>query len=115
MNKFNSLHGDELTEPSREWNRQPLLYHFKYRTSPSKNNPVASAITGRLNHHSINNGNVKVSISEFPVESNSESVPYPNTTPIKSIDNDEMDKLLGFFHSKHDEYLMDVDLQILQA
>ena len=49
---------------------------------------------GRLNHHSIDNGDVEVHPSEFPVEFNSESVPDPDTTPIKSIDDDEMDHLL---------------------
>ena len=49
---------------------------------------------GRLNHNGIDNGDVKVHPSEFPFESNSESVPYPDTTLIKSIDGDEMDHLL---------------------
>ena len=49
---------------------------------------------GRLNHHAIDNSDVKVFTSDFPVESNSESVPYPENTFIKSIDNDEMDNLL---------------------
>ena len=35
--------------------------------------------------------------------------------PIKSIDDDEMDHLLEFFHSEHDDDLLDVDLQMLQA
>ena len=70
---------------------------------------------GRLNHHSIVNGNVKIPTSDFPIESNSESVPDPDTTPIKSIDDDEMDNLLEFFHSEHDDNLLDVDLQMLQA
>ena len=54
---------------------------------------------GRLNHHTIDNGDVKVPTSEFPVESHSESVPYTDTTLIKSIDDDEMDHLLELFHS----------------
>ena len=49
---------------------------------------------GKLNHRAINNGDVNIPTSEFPVESNSESVPDPDTTPIKSIDDDEMDYLL---------------------
>ena len=51
---------------------------------------------GRLNNHSIDNGDIT---SDVPVESNYESVPDPDTTPIKSIDDDEMDHILEFFHS----------------
>ena len=49
---------------------------------------------GKLNHHAIDNGDIKTHTSEFTVESNYESVPDPDTTPIKSIDDDEMDHLL---------------------
>ena len=47
-----------------------------------------------LNHNSIDNDDVKVHTSDFPVEFKSESVPDPDTTPIKPIDDDEMDHLL---------------------
>ena len=50
---------------------------------------------GKLNHHAIDNGDIT---SDVPVESNYEYVSYPDTTPIKSIDDDEMDHLLEFFH-----------------
>ena len=70
---------------------------------------------GELNNHDIDNGYVKIPTSEFPVESKSESVPDPYTTPIKSIDDDEMDHRLEFFHSEHDEDLLDVDLQMIQS
>ena len=84
INKFNNaLHGDEPNKPPRECNSQPPAAHFKSRTSPSKTNPMISYIMGRLNQHTIYNGYVKVPTSYFPVESNSESVPYPDTTPIK--------------------------------
>ena len=69
---------------------------------------------GRLNNNTIDNGGVNVPNSYFPVEYNSESVPYPDTNNIKSIDDDEMDNLLEFLHSEHDEDLLDVDLQMLQ-
>ena len=69
---------------------------------------------GRLNHHSIGNGDVKVRPSYFPVEFNSESVLDPDTTPIKSIYDDEMDHLLEFFHSEHGDGILDVDLQMIQ-
>ena len=67
---------------------------------------------GKLNHRAIDNGDIT---SYIPVESNYDSVPYPDTTPIKYIDDDEMDHLLELFHSEHDDDLLDVDLQMLQA
>ena len=76
---------------------------------------MISAIMGKLNHHAIDNGDVKIPTSDVPVESNYDSVPDPDTTPIKSIDDDEMDHLLEFFHSEHDDDLLDVDLQMLQS
>ena len=53
---------------------------------------------GRVKHNTIENGDIEVHPSEFPVEFNSELVSYTDTTPIKSIDDDEMDHLLEFFH-----------------
>ena len=76
---------------------------------------MISDITGRLNHHSIDNSDVNVPTSEFPFESNSESIPDPDTTLIKSIDDDYMDHLLVLFHYEHDEDLLDVDLQMIKA
>ena len=67
---------------------------------------------GKLNHHAIDNGDIT---SDVPVESIYDSVPDPENTPIKSFDGDEMDHLLEFFHSKHDDDLLYVDLQMLQA
>ena len=99
MNQFYALNGQEPNEPPRDWRRQPPLDHFKYRTSPPNTSPVVSDITVRLNHHAIDNGDVKVNTSDYPVESNSESVPDTDTTPIKSNNDDEMDHLLEFFHS----------------
>ena len=107
MNQFNELHGEEPKEPSREWNSQPPAYHFKYRSSPSRTNPVVSAITGILNHNAIDNGDIN---SDVPVESSYDSVPYPDTTTIKSIDDDKMDNLLELFHSEHDDDIIDVDI-----
>ena len=70
---------------------------------------------GKLNPHAIDNDDVEVHPSYFPVESNYESVLDPDNPPIKSIDYDEMDHLLELLHSEHDEDLLDVDLQILQS
>ena len=101
MNQFNALNVDEPTYPPREWNIQPPEYYFKSMTSPPKNSPVVSAIMVRLNHHSIDNGDVEVHPSGFPFVSNSESVIYLDTTPIKSIDYYEMYHLFELFHSIH--------------
>ena len=56
-------------------------------------------ITRRLNHHTINNGDVEDHPSEFTFESNSDYVPDTETTPTKPIDDDEMDHLLELLHS----------------
>ena len=69
---------------------------------------------GRLNHHAIDNGDDEVHPSDFAVKFNSESVPYTDTTPVKSIYDDEMDHLLVFFHSEYDEDILDVDINMLQ-
>ena len=113
MNQFNALHGDEPDKPPREWNSQLPAVYFKSRFSPSRTNPVISAIMGKLNHHAIDNGNVKIPTSDVPFESNCDSVPYSDTTPIKSIDDDEIDHLLELFHSEHDDDIIYVDLQML--
>ena len=56
-----------------------------------QNHPVVSDIMGRLNHHAINNDDIN---SDVPVDSNYNSIPDPDTTPIKSIDDDEMYHIL---------------------
>ena len=114
MYQFNDLHGEEPNELTREWNIQPPEAHIKSRTSTTKTSPVVSVITGRINHHVIDNDDVEVQPSYFPVESNSESVPYPDTNTIKSTNDDEMDHLLELLHSEHDDYFLDVDLHMIQ-
>ena len=76
---------------------------------------MISYIMGKLNHHVIDNGDVKISTSDVSLESNYDSVPDPYTTTIKSIDDYEMDHLLEVFHSEHDDNILDVDLQMLQS
>ena len=98
MNQFNTLYSKEPNEPPIECNIQPPEAQFKSKTYPPNTIPVVSAITRRLNHHSIDDGDIEVHPSEFLAEFNSESVPNPNTTPIKPIDDDEMDHLLELFH-----------------
>ena len=84
-------------------------------SSTSRTNPVISAIMRKLNHHAIDNGDIQILTSDVPVESNYDPVPDPETTPIKSIYDYEMDHILDFFHSEHDEDRLDVDVQMLQA
>ena len=98
MNQFNDLHGDEIPELKREWNIQPPESQFKSCNCPLKTSTVVSATMWRLDHHDIDDGDVEVHPSYFPIKYNYESVPNPNTTPIKSIDDDEMDRLLEIFH-----------------
>ena len=83
MNLFNALYGDEPNETLREWSNQPPTAHFKSSTSCSNTSPVVSAIMGILNLHAIDNDDVKVHSSDFPVEFHSELVPDPDTNPIK--------------------------------
>ena len=72
----------------RECNIQPPEANFKSRTSPPNTSPMISDIMGGINHHTIDNGDVKVFPLEFPVEFNSEYVTDLDTNPIKSIDDD---------------------------
>ena len=114
MNQSNALHGEEPNDPPIEWKSQPPAAYFKSRTSPPKTSPVFSDIMGRLNNHAIDNADVEFHPSEFLVEYNYEYVPYPDTNPIKSIDDYEMDYIPEFFHLEHNCDFMDVDLQMLQ-
>ena len=81
MNQFNIIHSDETTEKTREWNRQPPPFHFKYRYCHTKTSPVAMAILGILNHHAVDNDDVEVCSSYYPIESTSDSV--SDTYPTK--------------------------------
>ena len=67
-NKFNALHGYEPIETPIECNIQPPVDHFKSGTSPEKTSPVISDNMGRLNHNSIDNGDVDICPSEFLFE-----------------------------------------------
>ena len=59
MNQFNTLCGDEPTDPPIEWNSQPPEYHFKFRIYPTKTSLLVSDLTWRLNHHAMYNGDVE--------------------------------------------------------
>ena len=94
MNHFNALHVEEPNEPPRYCNSQPPEAHFKSITYPLNTSPVVSAITSIINQHVIDNFDVEVHPSEFPVGFKPESVPDLDTTLIRSIDDDEMGHLL---------------------
>ena len=115
MNQFNVLHGDEPTNPLIDCNRQTPDIHFKYRNYPPKTSPVVLALTGRLNYHDVDIGDVEVYPSEHPLESTSDSVPDQDINMIKSNDDYERDQLLKFLHSGHDDDLLDIDLHMLQS
>ena len=66
MNQFNSLHGDEPTDPIRAWKIQPLAFYLKPWKSPPKTSPVIFVIMGRLNRHAVDNGDVEFHPSEDP-------------------------------------------------
>ena len=60
MNQLNTLHVEEPTEPPRECNSQHPETEFKSMTSPSITIPLVSATMGRINHPSIDFGDVEV-------------------------------------------------------
>ena len=62
----------------------------------------------------MDNGDVEVYLSYYLLKQTSESVPDPDNTPIESIYDDELDQLLEFLHSVHDDDFLDLDLQMLQ-
>ena len=66
----------------------------------------------KINYHAIDNGDITLDV---PVESSYDSVPDPDTTTIKSIDDDDMDNVLELSYSEYYDNLLDVDLQTLQA
>ena len=72
---------------------------------------MISDIMGKINHHAVYNGDVEV----YPSDCTLEYVPDPDNTPIKYIDNDEMDQLLEFFYSYDDDDILDFDIQMIQA
>ena len=69
---------------------------------------MVSYIMGRLNHHAVDNDDVKFYPSDNPLEYPSDSVPDPENTPIKSIADDEMYQILEIFNSYHDDDILDV-------
>ena len=101
INQLNTLSGYEPTDTPRECNSQPPESYFKPRTSPTKTSPVVSIIIGILNHHDIDNDDVDIIPSECLFKSTSEYVIDPDTTLIKSINDNEMNSLLELFHSEN--------------
>ena len=117
---------DERLKNSTQFIVMNQLIHKEIETSNLQqfnSNPVPLltklvlflSIMGILNHHAVDNVDVEFYPSEHPFESTYESVPDPDTTPIKSIDDNEMDQLLGFFPSDHDYDLLDIHLHMFQS
>ena len=50
---------------------------------------MVSVIMGIINHNVIDNGDVEVHPSYYPFKYTSESVPYPDISLIKSIDDEK--------------------------
>ena len=67
MNQFNSLNGEDPNEQPKDCSIQPQAPHCKPNTSTPNTIPVVSAITRIFNHHAIDNRDVKVHTSDFPV------------------------------------------------
>ena len=53
---------------------------------------------GIQNNHAVDNENIEFYYSEYPFESKSDYFPDLDNTPIKSIDDDEIDQLIELFH-----------------
>ena len=88
INKLNALHDEEPNDTQRESNIKHPADNLEYRISPPKTSHVVSDIIERLNYHAIDNGDFEVLPSEFQVGYKYKSVPDPETTPIKSFDDD---------------------------
>ena len=69
----------------------------------------------RLNNHAIDNDYVEVYPSEYLFESTSDLVPDMDTTSINSIDYYEMNQLLEFSHSEHDDDIFDFYLRLYET
>ena len=97
MNQFNELHGDKPDKPPSEWDNQTTPVDFKPLPSDPNTSPVVSNIMVRINNHAVDDVNVEVYPSYYLLEYPHESIPHPDNTLIKSIDNYEMDQLLKNF------------------
>ena len=73
------------------------------------------AIMERLNNRAVDNDDVEVYPSDYPLEYSSDYISKLDNTPIKSIDDDEMYQLLELFYLEHDDDILDVYLKTLQA
>ena len=49
---------------------------------------------GMMNNHAVDNGDVEVYTSYYTLEYTYNCAPYPDDTPIKSLDYDELDHIL---------------------
>ena len=58
---------------------------------------MVSPITGILNHHAVDNGNVELYPPDYPLGYLSDSVPDIDNTPIMFISDDELGKIYPIF------------------
>ena len=98
MNRLNELHGENTNEPPHEWNSKNTEVQFKPHNSAPNHSIVVSDITGRLNNNEVDNGGVEVYLLYYPLEYTSDSVPDPDNTPINSIGDDELGKIMELSH-----------------
>ena len=113
--RINTKQWNEITKPPREWNSQPSDIKLKSWTSSQKPVVWFWIWLEIINHPSIDNGVVKVCTSYYPSESNCDSFPYPDTTPIIPIYDDEMDHPLEICHSDQDDDIFDIEFQMIQT
>ena len=71
MNKFNGIHGEEKINHQENVTENLHKFTSNTTTPPQKIIPVVSDIMGRLNHHGVDNSDVKVYTSNYPLESTS--------------------------------------------
>ena len=66
-NQYNVIHSDKPTDTTRECSSQPSPVHSEYLNSDPKNIHAVWAIMGRLNHHTVDNGDIEVYTSYYPL------------------------------------------------
>ena len=75
----------ELNQLNHQESRPDNLQQLTYKPAPLLTIPVLwfLALTGRLNYHAIDNCDVTVYNSDYPLEYNSNNVPDPDNIPMK--------------------------------
>ena len=77
--------------PPKEWDRNPTLLHFKSPTSTqitqmyNKHSNFPSDLIVKLYYYAVGNGDIEQYLSDYTID--------PDTTPIRSEENEEMEHL----------------------